>query len=192
MKHPLLCFIDLETTGTNFERHAVTQISGTIAELIEGSVAPSKTFDFLVKSFEGAEISEQALEITGKTREDLEGHSDANEVYRDFVKILGRYCSKFNKTEKFWLVGYNARFDYDFLRKFFERQGDKYFGSWFWFPPIDVMNMAAERLMKERHAMLNFKLGTVADKLGVEVPERLHDASVDIALTRAIYDKLRQ
>lgn len=39
--------------------------------------------------------------------------------------------------------------------------GDKYFRSWFYFPPIDVMGMAAIHLMKRRADMKDFELLTV-------------------------------
>ena len=39
--------------------------------------------------------------------------------------------------------------------------------------------------------MKNFKLGTVAETLGVKVDEsKLHDGLYDVELTKAIYDKI--
>lgn len=35
----------------------------------------------------------------------------------------------------------------------FEKSRDKYFGSWFYFPPIDVMGMAAVHLISRRAGM---------------------------------------
>jgi DNA polymerase III epsilon subunit-like protein len=87
-------------------------------------------------------------------------------------------------------VGYNARFDADFIRSFFEKCGDQYFGSWFWFPPIDVMNLALIKLMDKRATMPNFKLATVANVLGLEPEGRLHEAHADIRLTQQIFNNL--
>lgn len=104
--------------------------------------------------------------------------------------MLGRYVDKFNKKDKFFLVGYNnAAFDNQFLRGFFLQNGDTYFGSWFWANSIDVMVLASAYLMNRRTEMENFKLSTVAKFLGVSVSdESLHNALYDIRLTRAIYD----
>ena len=41
---------------------------------------------------------------------------------------------KFDKKDKFFLVGYNnASFDNQFFRAFFVQNNDMYFGSYFWF-----------------------------------------------------------
>jgi DNA polymerase-3 subunit epsilon len=77
------------------------------------------------------------------------------------------------------------------VRAWFEKNGDRFFGSWFWHPPIDVMGLAAVRLMSRRCAMSDFKLLTVAKVLGSEVyGEKVHDAKYDIALTMEMYRRL--
>src|SRR3712207_9107105 len=90
------------------------------------------------------------------------------EVYAQFVAMLGKHVDKFNKKDKFFLVGYNnAAFDNQFLRGFFLQNGDNYFGSWFWANTIDVMVLATAYLAERRPEMENFKLSTVAKFLGV-------------------------
>ena len=50
------------------------------------------------------------------------------------------------------------------------------------------MSLAAEHLKEARSGMPNFKLGTVARTLGIEVDQtRLHDAIYDTELTYQIY-----
>lgn len=94
------------------------------------------------------------------------------------------------KRDKLTWLGYNAAFDADMMRAWFEKAGDKYFGSWFWWPPIDVMGLAAHHLRDRRHTMMNFRLATVARELGIAPPADLHDAAADIDLTWRIYQKL--
>lgn len=180
-----LLFFDLETTGTNPARHGIHQISG----MIEIDGVEQERFDFKVRPNPKAEVLDEALAVGGVTREQIEAYPPMEEVYRDFVSMLGRYVNKFNKTDKFFLVGYNnAAFDNQFLRGFFLQNGDNYFGSWFWSNSIDVMVLASQYLMGERHLMTNFKLSTVAAQLGVSVSEdKLHDALYDIYLTREAY-----
>lgn len=68
---------------------------------------------------------------------------------------------------------------------------DKYFNSWFWIDTIDVMVLASNKFAKERHKFTDFKLSTVAQKLGIEFDEtKLHDALYDIELTKKVYEKL--
>lgn len=180
-----LLFFDLETTGTNPARHGIHQISG----MIEIDGVERERFDFKVRPNPKAEVLDEALAVGGVTREQIESYPPMEDVYRDFVGMLGRYVNKFNKADKFFLVGYNnAAFDNQFLRGFFLQMGDNYFGSWFWSNSVDVMVLASQYLLAERPLMPNFKLSTVAAQLGVSVSEdKLHDALYDIYLTREAY-----
>ena len=78
------------------------------------------------------------------------------------------------------------------MREWFLKQGDIYFGAWFWHPPIDVAVLAMAALGDRRAKMVNFKLATVAAEFGIEIDaKRLHDAAYDIELTRKIYDRIQ-
>lgn len=180
-----LLFFDLETTGTNPARNGIHQISGQI--VIDGKKV--EDFDFHVQPNPKAVIEEQALSVAGVTREQVLAYPSMGEVYKQLVAMLGKYVDKFNKKDKFFLVGYNnAAFDNQFLRGFFLQNGDNYFGSWFWANTIDVMVLATAYLAERRPEMENFKLSTVAKFMGINVDdEALHDAFYDIYLTREIY-----
>lgn len=180
-----LLFFDLETTGTNPARHGIHQISG----MIEIDGIEQERFDFKVRPNPKAEILDEALAVADVTREQVLSYPPMEEVYDKFVAMLSRYVNKYDKTDKFFLVGYNnAAFDNQFLRGFFLQNGDNYFGSWFWANSIDVMVLASHHLAPRRHEMSNFKLGTVAKFMGVDVDnESLHDAFYDIYLTREVY-----
>jgi len=184
-----LLFFDLETTGTNPGKNGIHQISGEI--VIDGE--SKQQFDFYVQPNPKALIEEQALAVAGVTREQIMAYPPMDVVYRDFVAMLGKYVDKYNKTDKFFLVGYNnAAFDNQFLRGFFLQNGDQYFGSWFWANTIDVMVLASARLAERRAEMENFKLATVAKFLGVNVDDAaLHNALYDINLTKAIYNLVK-
>lgn len=181
-----LLFFDLETTGVNPGKNGIHQISGEI--VIDG--VTKEKFDFKVQPNPKAVIEEQALQVAGVTREQVMAYTPMREIYNQFVGMLGKYVNKFNKTDKFFLVGYNnASFDNQFLRGFFLQNGDNYFGSWFWSNSIDVMVLASNKLADRRHEMENFKLSTVAKFLGVQVnDDDLHNAFYDIYLTKAIFD----
>ena len=129
------------------------------------------------------------MAVGGVTREQIMAYPPMYEVYSQFVAMLGKYVDKFNKKDKFFLVGYNnAAFDNQFLRGFFLQNGDNYFGSWFWANSIDVMVLATAFIGDRRKEMENFKLSTVAKFLGVNVDDAsLHDAFYDIYLTKEVY-----
>ena len=181
-----LFFYDLETTGLNPGKNGIHQISGMI--VIDGEV--KEKFDFKVQPNPKAIIEDEALAVAGVTREQVLAYEPMQNVYQKIVAMLGKYVSKFDKKDKFFLVGYNnASFDNQFFREFFAQNRDKYFGSWFWSNSFDVMVLATPYLAERRADMANFKLSTVADTLGIKVEEdKLHDAMYDIYLTKAIFD----
>ena len=181
-----LLFFDLETTGVNPGKNGIHQISG----MIEIDGVEQERFDFKVQPNPKAIIEQEALDVAGVTLEEVQAYPPMGEIYSKLVSMLSKYVNKYDKTDKFFLVGYNnAAFDNQFLRGFFLQNGDNYFGSWFWANSIDVMVLASHHLAPRRHEMVNFKLGTVAKFMGVDVDnESLHDAFYDIYLTREIYN----
>lgn len=180
-----LFYYDLETTGVKYWKNGIHQISGAIE--IDGNII--ETFDFHVKPYKDAIIEDEALAVAGILRSDLEEYTPMSEIYKTITSMLGKYVKKFDKTDKFHLIGYNNRsFDDQFYRAFFTQSGDMYFGSWFWADSIDVLVLASHCLQHERAKLENFQLRTVARYLGIEVDEsKLHDALYDIELTRKIY-----
>jgi DNA polymerase III subunit epsilon len=180
-----LFFFDLETTGTMYWKNGIHQISGIIE--IDGEIKES--FDFKVQPNPSAQVDEQALKVSGITKETLSNYPPMRDVYTQLVVMLGKYVNKFDKKDKFFLVGYNnASFDNSFLRAFFVQNGDQYFGSWFWSSSIDAMVLASDALMLCRHNMENFKLHTVCKELMIDVDEsKLHDAVYDVGLTRKVF-----
>ena len=179
-------FFDLETTGTLVNRHGIHQISGMV--VIDGEVRES--FNFHVQPNPKADITQEALDVAGVTKEQIMAYPPMGEVYRQFVDMLAKYVDKYNRQDKFFLAGYNnASFDNQFLRAWFVQNEDKYFGSWFWSNSIDVMVLATPYLAARRAEMENFKQGTVAKFLGIDVDSnRLHDALYDIEICKAIFD----
>lgn len=183
-----LLFFDLETTGTSPELNGIHQLSGAI--VIDGEV--KETFDYRVCPRYDAKIEQGALDIAGVTKEQILSYPSMKEVYGNFLDILSKYVNRYDKNDKFYLVGYNiVAFDNPFLRRWFLDNGDNFFGSWFWSNSIDVMVLATPYLAEQRSQMTNFKQSSVANALGILVVDsKLHDALYDIELCKAIYDKI--
>ena len=179
-------FFDLETTGTLVNKHGIHQLSGMI--VVDGEV--KEKFDFKVQPNPKAEILQEALDVAGVTKEQIMAYPPMGEIYKQFVDLLSKYVDRYNKKDKFFLAGYNiASFDNSFLRAWFIQNGDKYFGSWFWSNCFDVMVLAAPYLSEKRAEMENFKQGTVAKALGINVDDsKLHDALYDIEICKQICD----
>jgi DNA polymerase III subunit epsilon len=179
--------LDCETTGTNPALHGLIQMAGVI--VVDGKVVDK--FDFKLCTFPDDVIEDEALKVNGITREQIQSWTVPFEIYQRFTKLLARYCDKFDRSDKFFFVGYNGDFDASFVRRFFEKCGDKYFGSWFWWPIIDIAKLAGIRLMHDRHLMPDFKLVTVATHMQIPFnPEALHDAMADVAVTVQLFKRL--
>ena len=192
-----LVFIDVETTGVNPERNGLIQISGCVQ--IGNQIMES--FDYFVRPFPSDEIEEQALQVTGIDCRQLlppgspgflqvpgQEFYDPHDIYARLQVMFGRYVDQYDKTDKFQFVGYNSHsFDMPFLRSFWQKNGDRFFGSWFWYPCLDVMLIWAQLLQSKRPQLADFKLATLARHCQIDVDDkRLHDSQYDIELTRQL------
>lgn len=179
-------FLDLETTGTDPEKNGIYQIGGIIRydNVYE-------EFELDCDIFQEDEVDPLAFEKTNVKPDDLRKYPDPYETYQRFMNILSKYIDKFNKKDKLFFINAGAEFDAKFLRKWFKSNGDSYFGSWFWHPPLDLFPLALEYLKDERSEMVNFKLSTVCEHCGIQVDKKkTHTALYDAKLAIALYDKM--
>lgn len=185
------CFIDTETTGTDRLRNHVFQISGRITD---PDLNTLEKFNLLFRPYSLEHTESGALEKTRMTVEAL-GNLEmcASQAYTKFVEMCSRHVHKFDKKDKMHFVAYNASFDVDFMRQFFIINGDSYFGSWFWNPPICVMQSAAWFAQRVRGAFPDFKLGTVCKAADLGWDENLaHDADYDVQKTVELFRYLTE
>ena len=183
-----LIYIDVETTGIPCPQSGLIQLAGAI----EINSAKPVFFQYDIQPFPTDDIDEEALEVNNITREQMATFEKHEMAYSNFISLLDTYIDKYDRNDKFHFIGYNAMFDSDHVRAWFEKNGNVYFGSYFFYPPIDVMGMAAVHFMEQRAELDDFKLLTVARALGLKVDEtQLHDAKYDIKLTRQMFKILQ-
>lgn len=178
-------FYALETTGVDERKHGIHQISGFVE--VNGFIA--ETFNFKVAPHPKCLVDPAALKVANVTEEQIRNYDPMKVVHDLFIAMLGKYCDRYSRTDKIWLVGFNNRkFDDAFLRAWFTHNGNDFFGAWFWPDSLDVLVLASQHLLEVRRNMISFKLKAVAKQLGIEVDEtKLHDALYDISLTYQIY-----
>ncbi len=184
-------YIDCETTGTDPKRHGLIQLAG----IIEVPNKPPVEFNYSIKPFPNDIIDMAALKVNGLTNYEIHEFPfcSPREIFTEFKILLKKFVDPFDKRDKFVFIAYNARFDMDFLRTWWMMNNDNYLGSWFWFPPRCIMHIAEFFLEKKRHLMPNFKLGTVAKELGINVDEsKQHDAMYDVELAKQIEEKMEE
>ncbi len=180
-----LFWFDVETSGLDKKRNDITQI-GCIIE-IDGRVEDEFVWD--VKPFGGREsVEKEALEVTGKTLDEvMRSEMTLVKMVRDLKSVFGKYVNKYDRNDKFVALGYNVKFDLDFLRESFLKAGDRYgIGSWLFSAPVDVMSFVGVAIGKYGWRFENYKLETVVRGCGLDI--KAHDALEDIQATKRLFE----
>ncbi len=178
-------WFDVETTGVSFEDSAILQLAALIE--IDGKVVDE--FQINMQPHEDASIAPTALRIHGITHVQWE-HFDLPYVgLHKLRSFLGRHVNKYDWSDKFVIAGYNVNFDVQMLRSAFLRDGDKFFGSWFYWPVIDVASFVAEEAAFRNLILPNYKLGTICKHFEIDI--EAHEALSDIKATKNLYKHLK-
>lgn len=185
----MILFYDTETTGVDWKKNSIIQLSGVLDK--NGEVL--EEFDFKVRPHPKAKIEESALQANGHDKFHIMLYPDMREVLQDLITLLKKYIDPYDPKNKIHLCGFrNSGFDDNFLRMFFVLCNNKSFGSYFWSDSIDVSCMASDYLREIRHTMPSFKLHRVARTLGLKVDkDKLHNSMYDTRLTRAVYYRIK-
>lgn len=181
-----LLWLDTETTGLNVERCDIVQIAGIV--IIDGE--EKERFNFHCQPMNYETIEQEAMEKTGMTVEKLKTFPTSQETYKQFKALLTKYIDPYNKNDKFYIAGHCVKFDLEFIKSFFEKMGDKYCMSFFRHNVVDLMSFCTILLTAGLINPPNLTLGGIATYLGFPDDPNLHDASVDIDLTRKCFCKL--
>lgn len=182
-----IIFIDTETGGVNAEKSALIQLSG----IIEVDGTEKEKFNFYIKPFENSEVNEKALEVQGRTLEELgtEKYIDESIIYKKFLEILDKYIDKYDKNDKFIVAGYNVKFDIDILKALFERNNNKFLFSYFNSSMLDPLYSVRLLQVADMLPVLeNNKLETWCKYFNIEL--KAHDSLQDITATKKLIEKL--
>jgi DNA polymerase-3 subunit epsilon len=179
-------WIDTETTGLT-EKHGIIQLAGAI--FIDGE--EKERFNFYIKPFKGTDlISEDALKVTGTTREMLETYEEPKIVYDKLIAIFSKYINKFDKKDLFYIGGFNIEFDINMLNSWFKKNNDNYLFSYIRYK-LCAFNLAC---VIRKVGILglenldNMKLETICNHLGIEIDA--HDALSDVLASKKLYELL--
>lgn len=156
----------------------LVEINGEVVDQLELSIQPH--------SYENVQAG--ALAVNGLTMEDLKGFMLPSKAHTKLTEFMDKYVDKYNKEDKFTPAGYNVQFDVGFLRDFFKKCGDKYYGSYFDYHAIDPMQLAQMITRMGYFGVMNFKLVTVCKHFGISLDA--HIAMEDIKATREVLLKL--
>lgn len=186
----LLC-LDTETTGLTLDNHCIWQISGIFKKGDQ-----EERFNFKMRPFRGDPIESGAFIKTGVTQEELETYPDQKEALDKFITLLNKYgTAEDGSVEKIHIIGYNVKFDLDFINQWFDFNGiGRVWWKHIWWPYVDVMSLAATYYMTKRSEFENFKLGTVYRYVFGKNFENAHSADADVEATwdlfRYLYSRM--
>src|SRR4030067_3621081 len=84
-------------------------------------------------------VEPSALAINGHSVETIKSFEPPLAAHRRLVKSLSTYVDQFDPTDKFFIAGYNVRFDLDFLANWFKKCNDHFLGSFINWIQIDPL-----------------------------------------------------
>lgn len=186
-------YIDVETTGLDKTKAGLTQLAAIV--VINGEEIDKIALDINPASYNReVEITERALEVTGKTLEDLANYPLSGQQFKKFIAFLDKHVNKFNKEDKFIPIAYNSQFDMGFLQEWFIDNEHKFFGSYFTYKDVDVFGLvkvlAHLKLIPINPVGGTHTLGALCDMYGISLGDDAHDAIADIRATRELYQLL--
>ena len=183
-----ICYIDVETTGLDAVKQDVIQLAGIVE--IDGEVL--STFEFTCQPYSYENIQQQAMDVHGYSRQDLEKFEHPGKVKAQLEGLFSRYVNKFDKNDKFTFAGYNSPFDFRFMKEFWKKGGDKYWGSFFEYKQMDIYPLFQMYAIAAKLDLPNHKLVTAADHFGLSFGDAgAHDAMADIRVTRELGLKIQ-
>lgn len=182
----IVMWIDTETTGLDAVKNDVIQIA-VIVESPTGEVLEKANFLCAPYSFEN--IHPKALEVNGRTIEELQTFMPPEQCLSDFIIFLNKY-----KQEgiKFLCSGYNVAYDVRMLEQWFIKGGraSSVWGEYFDYHTYDVFSIWKNFCKEKNIKLVNNRLATVAEFF--ELKFDAHEAQSDINVTREIGGQLAQ
>lgn len=178
-------YFDVETTGLDPVKNDVIQLAMIVE--VDGLVVGE--LELKIQPHDYDNIDQAALDVHGITLEEIKTFLPPKEAHKQIVVFWEKFIKKFDKTDKFTPIGYNGRFDLDFLSQFFIKCGDKYFGSWQNWRLVDPLAIIYFLVFLGKLQLPDYKLATLCQHYEIEL--QAHDALSDIRATRELLSKLR-
>lgn len=180
MKVHNLAFIDVETTGVDFEKHEILELALIVVKQVEREGKGPKVevlgeYEWKIKPEKIEDAEEEALRINGYNEADWLFAAPLKNVLEDFNK----------KAEGCTFVSHNLVFDYGFVSKAFQKTGvenNMHYGK------LDTISIAFARLYDAPQAD-KFSLKFLCELLKVE-NTKAHTALADTRALVEVYKKL--
>lgn len=181
--------LDTETTGTDCNKHDVTQIGAVMLDGLTLEPLPNGEFCSMVRPERWDTIEENALKVTGFTIEQLKEAPSQKLVWSNFRSFVNKFNYKKNPFFAPAIVAYNASFDLGFINALSQKYGDwdevKNRSKLFGFPTIDAMQLVFF-WFESVPDLKRINLDSMRQYLGWP-PGKAHDALADAKFTSEIF-----
>jgi DNA polymerase III epsilon subunit-like protein len=180
-----LFYIDTETTGFNPKKHEIIELAFAIE--IDGIMYCK--MELFMRPEKWDIIDSKALKINGWTIERLKRLPSCTDFKEVLFQIAG-ICQRKNYNQKYKIVEYGNRFDYNFLKNhIIFNHPDGMFNFIFNRNSINALSLAHKKLP----GLESYKLVDVAAALGIPVNRKwAHSAGYDRDLLIEVYHKLKR
>ncbi len=178
------------TDVTGLDRHNDRIIE--IGILYKDSDQADAEFHKFIKYPEYPESFKKAVNVPGfmgLTEDFLEKNGkNPRDTFIEFLEFINSRVRPYeHKKEKCIVAGYNVKFYIDFLRNFFNLNGNRHYDAYFHPMPIEVSSFVMEAVLNGWIPPLpNYKLSTVADHFNLKF--EAHSAIEDIKITEQIFN----
>ena len=170
-----LLFIDLETTGLDFNRHEIIEVG---CLLVDGkSLKVIDEYHARVKPEHIETADKEGLKVSGYSKRKWKDALPLKEVLKEVVKF----------APKAMVAGWKVDFDWWFLDTNLKKLGVKH---QFDYHLVDVISIAYIHLRSQKRPK-KLNLRSVARSLGIRVDEQ-HSAMTDIRATYEVFKKLME
>lgn len=182
-----ILWLDIETTGFDAQRHGIIQIAALV-DSSKGEILDE--INLYMKPFKNDIVSKESLDFNNITIQDLKNddkYIPPNKAFEKFTSFLEKWINKYDKSDKFIIAGKNIKeFDIVFLRRWFDKNSNIFYGSYFHYPYIDIDTEIAKLMVHNDFILKNYQLLTLCEFFGIKLNEA-HNAYHDIKATREIY-----
>ena len=181
-------YLDCETTGLDPNVHGVIQVACIVAygDTIDTAHEVDRLNLFYNPKSIGCKIDKEALEINGRTKKEIKKFPKHS--FKKLITFFEKHIDKYDKEDKFIVIGQNVKFDIDMLFGWAKREGFEYMGSFFSGIVVDTLNTASLNYALGYINPPDFKLATLCMEYGLEAPD--HNAMTDIVATKKLLKRM--
>ncbi len=175
MRNENLIFVDVETTGTDPEKHEIIELAYILVKQDKGN--------FSVIEEREMKIKPEHIENAEPTALKVNGYDEAQWIFANTLSEAMKVFSE--KSDGAIMVAQNVTFDYSFIERALTKTGMK---NEMFYAKLDTISMAYAKLFKDPRAE-RFNLHRLCEYFGIH-NEKSHTALADTRATFEVFKKL--